>query len=106
MIGLAQKAGKVSSGDYSSEMIIKSQKCSLVVIAQDASDRTKKKFRNMCVYRNIKLFEYGSKEKLGKCIGKNDRSIITINDNNFATSIESLITKIINGGEPIAKKST
>ena len=91
MLGLAQKAGELVSGDEICEMTIKSKKCFLVVIAKDASDRTKKKFVDMCNFRNIRFLEYGQKEQLGNCIGKGIRSVVTIKNVNFAKKIEELI---------------
>lgn len=103
MIGLAQKAGKVSSGDDTCETIIKSNKSFLVIVASDASDRTKKKFNDMCIYRNIKIYEFGLKDVLGKSIGKLTRSILVIKDINFANTIEKLLNEKINesGGDCI-----
>ena len=44
LIGLATKAGKTVSGEFSTE---KTGKGLLVIVAEDASENTKKKFRNM-----------------------------------------------------------
>ncbi|WP_342455632.1 L7Ae/L30e/S12e/Gadd45 family ribosomal protein [Caloramator sp. Dgby_cultured_2] len=41
-IGLMQKAGKLSSGDDAVEIEIKKKKAMLVIIAEDASENTKK----------------------------------------------------------------
>ena len=48
MLGLAAKAGKVASGEFSTEKEVKSGNACLVIVAEDASDNTKKMFRNMC----------------------------------------------------------
>ena len=48
MIGLATKAGKVASGEFCTEKEVKSGRAYLVIVADDASDNTKKKFQNMC----------------------------------------------------------
>ena len=50
MLGLAAKAGKVASGEFSTEKEVKSGNACLVIVAEDASDNTKKMFRNMCKY--------------------------------------------------------
>lgn len=104
MFGLAQRAGKLVSGDDTCEMTIKTNKCCLVIVSQDASDGTKKKFKDMCNYRKIKLLEYGEKERIGSHIGKESRSVIAIKDDNFARKIEEMINEKTkqNGGEPIA----
>ena len=50
MLGLAAKAGKVASGEFSTEKEVKSGNACLVIVAEDASDNTKKLFRNkMCI---------------------------------------------------------
>lgn len=100
MLGLAQKARKLVSGEEVCEITIKSRKCILVIVAKDASERTKEKYKNMCNSKKIKILEYGNKERLGNHIGKGVRSIIAINDINFAKKIEELIieeTKIGGG---------
>ena len=48
MIGLATKAGKIASGEFMTENAVKSGMASLVIVSAEASDNTKKKFRNMC----------------------------------------------------------
>ena len=53
MIGLAMKAGKVKSGEFLTETEVKSGGACLVVLAGDASEATKKKFRNMCEFYQV-----------------------------------------------------
>ena len=50
MIGLATKAGKIASGEFMTENAVKSGMASLVIVSAEASDNTKKKFRNMCEF--------------------------------------------------------
>lgn len=45
LIGLATKAGKTVSGEFSTEKSIKTGKGYLAIVAGDSSDNTKKKFR-------------------------------------------------------------
>ena len=40
MLGLARRAGKVVSGEFSVEKAVKSGKAYLVIVAEDASDNT------------------------------------------------------------------
>ena len=49
LLGLAEKAGKVRSGEFSTEKAVKSGKAGLVIVSEESSDNTKKMFRNMCV---------------------------------------------------------
>ena len=50
MVGIATKAGKVASGEFMTENAVKSGIASLVIVAEDASENTKKKFQNMCEF--------------------------------------------------------
>lgn len=108
MLGLAQKAGKLVSGDEGCEITIKSKKCYLVIVAKDATERTKKKFKNICNFRKIKIIEFGEKERIGKHIGKGIRSIIALIDINFANKIELLIVDDTrqSGGESYGEEGT
>ncbi len=42
LLGIAQKAGRVVSGEFSVEKAVKEGKACLVLVAKDASDNTKK----------------------------------------------------------------
>ena len=44
MLGIAAKSGNVVSGEFSTEKSVKSGKSFLVIVADDASENTKKKF--------------------------------------------------------------
>ena len=53
LIGLATKAGKTVSGEFSTEKSVKTGKGLLVIVAEDASENTKKKFRNICSFYEV-----------------------------------------------------
>ena len=63
-LGLATRAGKTVSGEFSVEKSLKQRKARLVVVSEEASENTKKKFRNMCEYRKTPLYVYGTGEEL------------------------------------------
>jgi len=90
-IGLAVKAGKLISGDETCERAIKSSRVCLVILAEDASENTKKKFINMCKYNDIKLRIFGEKDMLGRYTGKQIRSVLAVTDKNFANKITEMI---------------
>lgn len=97
LIGLSQKAGKLISGAYAGEKAIKSGKAELVIVSEEASFNTIKKFSDICSYRNIDMIKVGSKEALGKSIGKEDRTIVVITDRAFKDMIlDVLPSSIIN----------
>lgn len=97
LIGLATRARKICFGADSVEQEIKKKKVYLVVIANDASDRTKDKFNKLCEEYKIPIIIEGEIEILSKAIGKSNKAIIGIEESNLANEIQ----KIKNGGEVI-----
>ena len=87
LVGLATKAGKTVSGEFSTEKSVKSGKGFLVLVAGDASDNTKKKFQNMCEFYEVPVFFFSDKEELGKFCGKEFRASLAIQDENFAKAM-------------------
>ena len=88
LIGLATKAGKTVSGEFSTEKSVKTGKGFLALVADDASENTKKKFRNMCTY-----YEVSDKESLGRAMGKEFRASLAVQDENFAKAIMKALEK-------------
>ena len=90
LLGLCQKAGKLKSGEFSTEEAIKTGNAWLVIVANDASDNTKKKFKDSCSFYEIEYMEYGTKEELAHAIGKEERASIAVCDEGFYRSIMKL----------------
>lgn len=88
MIGMAQKAGKVASGEFATEKAVKTGKAALVIVADDSSDNTKKMFSNMCEYYKKPIYFFSDKEELGHAIGKQFRASLAITDEGFKNTIE------------------
>ncbi|MEZ3436145.1 MAG: ribosomal L7Ae/L30e/S12e/Gadd45 family protein [Lachnospiraceae bacterium] len=91
LIGLAVKAGKIVSGEFCTEREIKSGKAKLVIVAEDASDNTRKKFKNMCDFYHVPLYFYQNKETLGHAMGKEFRASLAVLDEGFSESIKKNI---------------
>ena len=87
MISMATKAGKTASGEFLTEREVKSGKAALVIVAGDASDNTKKKFKNMCEYYHVPICFYRDKDTLGHAMGKQFRASLAILDEGFAKGI-------------------
>ena len=90
-LGLATRAGKIVSGDDSTLLELKRGNVKLVIIAQDASDNTKKLFKDKSSYRNINYVYFSNKLQLGYAIGKAPRAVLGVKDINFANKILELI---------------
>lgn len=87
MIGLATKAGKTVSGEFSVEKSIKEGKALLVIVSEEASKNTNKLFKNKCDFYGVDLMIMGSKEELGLATGKLPRASIAITDEGFYKAI-------------------
>lgn len=87
MVGIATKAGKVASGEFMTENAVKSGIASLVIVAEDASENTKKKFQNMCEFYETPIRIYGIKDDLGHAMGKEFRASLAITDEGLAKAI-------------------
>lgn len=91
LLGLATKAGKVVSGEFATEKSVKSGTAWLVLVAEEASDNTKKLFNDKCKFYEVPVYCFGTKDMLGHAIGKAMRSSLAITDEGFAKAIVKLM---------------
>ena len=96
LLGLATRAGKVQSGEFSTEKSVKSGRSSMVIVSEEASDNTKKMFRNMCTYYKVPIYLFGTKDELGHAMGQEFRASLSVEDAGFARSMVERMN--INGG--------
>ena len=87
LAGLAAKAGQIASGEYPVEKAVKTGVGHLVIIAEDASANTRKKFTNMCSYYQVPIIFMETREVLGKAIGKEFRASVAVLDAGFAKAM-------------------
>lgn len=97
LLGLCTKAGEISFGTDACIDLIQKNKVKLIIVAEDAADRTKRNFKFLCNKNNIQIVEFGTIEEVSKAIGKKNKAVIGIKNN----SLSNEIYKIINGGEII-----
>ena len=88
LVGLATKAGKTASGEFSTEKAVKEGKACIVLVSAESSDNTKKKFQNMCTYYRVPIYFYGTKEELGAAMGKEFRASLAVTDKGLADAIK------------------
>lgn len=94
LLGLAQRARGVGSGEFMTEKTVKEGKSYLVIVAGDASANTKKQFSDMCSFYKVPYREYANKDSLGHAIGKEFRASCSVTNENLAIEI----LKKIDGG--------
>lgn len=88
LIGIATKSNNIMSGEFQTEKAVKEHKAALVIVAEDASNNTKKMFTNMCTYYKVPIYFFGSKNELGHYMGKEFRASLAILDKGLADEIE------------------
>lgn len=88
LLSLCQRSGNLSTGESVVEQAIQKGKAFLVIIPEDASDNTKKKFNNKCRYYNIPIYIVSTKEELSSAIGKFNRSTFAVCSESFSQTIK------------------
>ena len=93
IISLARRARCVESGDSAVRGAIGRGKVRLIILAGDAAQRTKKNFELLAGDAGIPLIVYGSKDSLGRILGKPSRSVVAVTDQNLAKGIAGALEK-------------
>ena len=86
-LGLAARGRNVVSGELQTLTAVKDGSAMLVIVAEDASDNTRKLFTDKCSFYQVPLKLYGTREQLGRAIGKDIRSSLAIVNAGLAQSI-------------------
>ena len=92
LLGIAARAGKLASGEFSSERSVRSGKARLCIVSSDASDNTVKKFGDMCRSKKVPFVRTElAKAELGHAIGCSDRTSVAVEDEGLAQGMIRLI---------------
>ena len=83
-LGLAMRAGKLSSGEEIVLKAIRSGEAKLVLLSGDASENTRKKIADKCASYGIPLLIGFTRHELGAAVGKPERVIFAVTDKGFA----------------------
>lgn len=87
LLGLAAKGRNVASGELQTLNAVRDGTAMLVLVAEDASMNTRKLFTDKCSFYEVPRYLYGTKESLGKAIGKAERSSVAVLEAGLAGSI-------------------
>ena len=99
LLGISSKAGAILAGtDLVLEEMSK-KRVKIVIIASDASEKTIKNIKYYCEKNNVEMFIYGTINDNSKAIGKHNKAVIAIKDQNLADAIK----KVIHGGGEFGK---
>jgi len=87
LLGLARRAGKVVLGHSAVLQALNNGQAFLVLIAEDASDRTRRTFERLGYERNVTVIVVGVKTVLGQVLGTTPKAVCAVCDDNFASGI-------------------
>ena len=87
LLGMAMRGRNLVSGEFQTLEAIRKGSAMLVIIAEDASDNTRKLFADKCTWYQVPMVYYGTKETLGKAIGKDFRSSLGVCEAGLADAI-------------------
>lgn len=93
MLGISLKAGKLKTGEGVIDSI-RSKKAKLVIIAADASERTKKTITDKAKFYNIDCIIRSTSAEISKAIGKNNRVAVSILDQKLAEKIKMIMKEV------------
>ena len=90
ILGLAQRAGFIVSGEESVELALSKKNVKIVFVANDASEKTRDKFIKKCYFYQVKCNLDFSSIELSKALGK-PRKIVGLIDQGFYVALERLM---------------
>lgn len=91
VLGMAQKAGKLVSGDFAVKTALKTGKVKMLVIAEDAAENTKKELKHLAETVKVEVVEILTAETMGTAIGKERRVCGAFLDDNFTKMLRNAL---------------
>ncbi|UII57451.1 YlxQ family RNA-binding protein [Cytobacillus spongiae] len=91
LLGLANRARKIISGEELTVKEIRNGNAKLVLLSQDASANTMKKITDKCKSYEVPYKLVEDRYQLGQAIGKEARVVVAILDNGFAKKMVTLL---------------
>lgn len=86
-LGLAARGRNLVSGEFATDRAVKNGTAFLVIVAEDASDRTKKDMKDMCTFYEVPILFFSTKDELGHALGKESRASVAITDEGLTNAI-------------------
>ncbi|MDI9484233.1 MAG: ribosomal L7Ae/L30e/S12e/Gadd45 family protein [Bacillota bacterium] len=90
-LGLARRAGKIVTGEGAVENSVRRGQVLFLLIAEDASANTYRKFSSLAQNHNVSFLVYGEKDLFGQAIGQSPRAVLGVTDRNFANVIRDQV---------------
>lgn len=91
LLGLAQAAGKAVSATPEVESSISRNKVRLLILAEDATERVRKKYQQEADINEVTLITALTRNDIGQALGKSPRGIAAVLDNGFKKSVLKIV---------------
>lgn len=91
LLGLANRARKIISGEELSVKEIRNGKAKLILLSADASANTTKKITDKCKSYEVPYKLVEDRHLLGQAIGKEARVVVAVLDDGFAKKLITLL---------------
>lgn len=90
-LGLANRAGKLISGEELTVKQIQKGNAKLVLLSADASQNTMKKITDKCNSYEVPIKKVENRYLLGQAIGKEARVVVAVLDVGFAKKLKQML---------------
>jgi ribosomal protein L7Ae-like RNA K-turn-binding protein len=87
LIGIAQRAGKTSSGITAANTSLMRNRACVLLMSEDIASNSRELLLKNCIKHNIPWIILGSRYDIGNSIGKAYRVAVTINEAGIAEAI-------------------
>lgn len=91
LLGFAQRAGKIISGEQGVELALRRGKVRCLIISKDSTENTQCRYIKMAENYNVAWYLYGTKSELGRALGKSQRAVVAVIEAGFANAIKTVM---------------
>ena len=110
LLGFAQKSGSLFSGSDVVMQALLKKRVRLVLLAWDLSENSSARFEqhwqklpDSC-RKTVQVWRFGVKQQLGQAVGKPERGILALNDENFCRGIVAKLQILQSAEPPLAEQ--
>src|SRR5690606_16715092 len=91
VLGFAQAAGRLVSGDGAVERALRQGRAVLVLVALDAGAATVRRFQHLCSAAGVPWIHWGRQAAFGSWLGQRPRAVGAVCDPHFARLLKEAI---------------
>ncbi len=87
MLGLAMRAGRLACGEGKAADAVRGGHAALLILAEDASENTEKRFLNMTRFYQVAVLRPGNRTQLGAALGRPAAVVLAVTEEGFAKQL-------------------